>query len=363
MKLFFSENFKQLRKNKDLTQEQIADVFHVSPKVVSRWETGANYPDVELLPQIAIYFSVSLDELLGVEKIRDTEIVGNYVKDIRNLLNSGRLYDAIEMSRKAVSEYPVAADCNLHYLLLQALCKACDKETPGYEENTQKFKNEIISVGERIINANPNNWGVKHMLLSQYAAWGMNDEAKRILDTMPQEIWDSQEPWAGLLLEGKEWEENQLHRIIRAKYLLEYYIRGYIQKAELSVLRKIEVQKAKIEIELLIDKISGQEVEPIELVFEYIGLAETYCEAGDTANALDYVEKAANNALHHTEQMDKTNESDGGNYYAWSTTRNMPWILWEDYLSKKQFDVVRNDKKFTECFEMLKSKSHEIKKI
>ena len=360
MSLYFSENFKQLRKNKDLTQEQVADIFHVSPKAVSRWETGANYPDVEMLPHIAIFFNVTLDQLLGTEKIRDQEKVSEYVKDIRNLLNTGRLFDAIEMSRKGVSEYPVAADDSLHYLLLQALCKACAEETPGFEENTLKFKNEIISVGERIINANPNNMGVKHQLVSQYAKWGMNAEARRILDTMPKEIWDSQEPWIGLLLEGKAWEKNQLHRIIRAKYLLGYYIGGYIQKAELGILRKIEVQKAKMEVEMLIDAISGEKVEPIGRVFEYIALAELYCEAGDVENAVVYVEKSTQDAMQHTKQMDKTNESDGVNYMAWSTTRNLPWVLWEDHLSKEQFDIARNHEGFIKCFELLKSNSWEL---
>ena len=362
MSLYFSANFKQLRKKQDLTQEQIADVFHVSPKVVSRWETGANYPDVEMLPHIAIFFNVTLDQLLGTEKIRDEEKVREYVKDIRNLLNTGRLFDAIVMSRKAVQEYPVAAGCSLYYLLLQALCKACAETTPGFEENTLKFRNEIISTGERIINANPNNWGVKHQLVSQYAKWGMNAEAKKILDTMPAEIWDSREPWTGLLLEGKAWEENQRHRIIRAKYLLEYYVRGYIQKAELDILRKIEVQKTKMELEMLIDTISGEEAEPIGHAFEYINLAELYCKAGDTENALAYVEKATRDSMQHIEQMDKTNESDGGNYMAWSTTRNLPWILWEDHLGREPFDIVRNNEKFIKCFEQLKSNSCEIKK-
>ena len=55
MSTYFSERFKQLRKSNDLTQEQIADIFHVSPQSVSRWETGVNYPDTEMLPHIALF--------------------------------------------------------------------------------------------------------------------------------------------------------------------------------------------------------------------------------------------------------------------------------------------------------------------
>ena len=49
MAIYFSEKFKQLRKDKDLTQDQIANIFNISPQAVSRWETGATYPDIEIL--------------------------------------------------------------------------------------------------------------------------------------------------------------------------------------------------------------------------------------------------------------------------------------------------------------------------
>ena len=67
MSNYFSTKFKNLRKANDLTQEQIAEIFHVSPQSVSRWETGANYPDIEILPHIALFFKVTVDELLGTE--------------------------------------------------------------------------------------------------------------------------------------------------------------------------------------------------------------------------------------------------------------------------------------------------------
>ena len=360
MSIYFKENFKQLRKKADLTQEQIAEIFNISPQSVSRWETGVNYPDIEILPHIACFFKVTVDELLGTEAIIGDNKAAEYIKDIRNLLNSGKLYDAIDMARKATKEYPLST--GLHYHLVEALSATCSEQTPGYEENIKIFKDEIIAVSEKAINLSDYKSSLGHrvQLIRQYVKWGMKDEAKRLLETLPSEIWDTQEPWSDLLIDGDKWLENQQRRIIRAKYFLEYLIRRYIDRADLDILQKIEHRRAKMQIEMLVDTITGEKIEPIGRVFEHIGIAELYSEIGDTENAVSYVEKATQDSLYHIEQMDKTNEDDGGNYMAWSTPRNLPWILWEDYLSKTQFDAIRNNERFNECFELLKSKSKDL---
>ena len=59
---------KELRKEKGVTQEQRAERFFVSGRTVSRWETGSNMPDVDLLIQLADYYDVELRELLDGER-------------------------------------------------------------------------------------------------------------------------------------------------------------------------------------------------------------------------------------------------------------------------------------------------------
>ena len=62
----FAEIFKSLRKDKELTQEHLAEVLGVSPQIVSRWENCVSQPSLELLPTIASYFETSVDTLLGI---------------------------------------------------------------------------------------------------------------------------------------------------------------------------------------------------------------------------------------------------------------------------------------------------------
>ena len=59
---------KQCRKEKNLTQEQLAEKFEVSARTVSRWETGINMPDLSILVQLAEYYDVEIRELLDGER-------------------------------------------------------------------------------------------------------------------------------------------------------------------------------------------------------------------------------------------------------------------------------------------------------
>ena len=61
----FHEKLQQLRKQKGLTQEELAAQLYVSRTAISKWESGRGYPNIDSLKQISVYFSVSVDELLS----------------------------------------------------------------------------------------------------------------------------------------------------------------------------------------------------------------------------------------------------------------------------------------------------------
>ncbi len=62
---------KELRKEKELTQEQLAETLNVSRRTVSRWETGSNMPDLDLLVEMADLYQVDLRELLNGERKKE----------------------------------------------------------------------------------------------------------------------------------------------------------------------------------------------------------------------------------------------------------------------------------------------------
>ena len=71
MTIYLSENIKSLRLEKGLTQETLSEFLGVTSQSVSNWERGESYPDITILPEIAGFFKVSVDELLGVNRAED----------------------------------------------------------------------------------------------------------------------------------------------------------------------------------------------------------------------------------------------------------------------------------------------------
>lgn len=65
----FHEKLQELRKNRGLTQEELAEALFVSRTAISKWESGRGYPSIDSLKEISSYFSVSIDDLLSGEQL------------------------------------------------------------------------------------------------------------------------------------------------------------------------------------------------------------------------------------------------------------------------------------------------------
>jgi len=160
MAIYFSEKFKNLRKSRELTQEEIANIFHVSPQAVSRWETGATYPDIELLPPLADFFEITVDDLLGIDikkKEERLEEIINKIYDARSkqAADENATDEELEIIQNGLLEFPN----NLY--LLDALANSFWNKTAQCKDNGQmdemkKYAGETIKIYERLVGENKN---------------------------------------------------------------------------------------------------------------------------------------------------------------------------------------------------------------
>ena len=80
------EKITSLRKAKNITQAQLAEYLHLVPQTVSKWEAGNGAPDISLLPRIADFFGISLDDLFGrspLEHAKDLVLRYSVLRDDR----------------------------------------------------------------------------------------------------------------------------------------------------------------------------------------------------------------------------------------------------------------------------------------
>jgi len=199
MRISIGANMRRLRQEKGLTQEQLAEVFHISAQAVSRWENDQAYPDVTLLPGLAMYYGVSIDEILGMDRIRKAERLHGIMNEIYTLAREGEMDRAIELARESLRVYPDNAS------LLMALSEALARKSED-----EAACGEAIEVSERVLEHGDISMKARSTtavnLLFLYMRAGEREKAKGLTKTLPH-LWESREMVMPEVYEGEEYRE------------------------------------------------------------------------------------------------------------------------------------------------------------
>ena len=143
--LSIGKNIKNLRLERELTQERVAEALGVSFQTISKWEREESYPDITLLPSISSYFGVSCDELLGVDTEQKEEKIQQYI----NLYNDLRLKDSpyvFEQMSQAIKEFPGEFRLLARYLdMLIFIKSAKDCDSEEILDEVEKLYNRLLN--------------------------------------------------------------------------------------------------------------------------------------------------------------------------------------------------------------------------
>ena len=116
MKLTIGEKIALLRKEKSITQTELAEYLSLAPQAISRWEVGNGAPEITLLPRIAAFFGVSIDELFGVTDLeRAEDLVCKYsvLRDDRSFQEAMECLNSQLQTIDAVRKNGGSADAEL----------------------------------------------------------------------------------------------------------------------------------------------------------------------------------------------------------------------------------------------------------
>ena len=110
------KNIKKLREKKSITQEKLANYLGVTPQAISRWESETGYPDIELLPMIADFFDVTIDELLDRNMLQNKNEIKEGIKKIDILHSQGETQKRKELIIELYNKYPYNFELMNYYI-------------------------------------------------------------------------------------------------------------------------------------------------------------------------------------------------------------------------------------------------------
>ena len=146
MNIYIGENIKRLRTGKQITQEQLSVAMGVSCAAVSKWERENTLPDISLLPLLANYFDVSIDELMGYDSARIENEINQFFEERSKLFKAGKVEECTKLSETAYKKYPN------DYRVMN--CYMWDK-VGDYADNDLSVilahKEELLSICERLL--------------------------------------------------------------------------------------------------------------------------------------------------------------------------------------------------------------------
>ncbi len=383
MEINIGKNIKDLRKKDNRTQEDLAKALGVTCQAISRWEAGGGYPDMELVPTIANYFHVSIDELFGYHGDREAQIqaiaekANAAIHALGGFLGEGHgdLTDTVEMLRNALEEFPNEpelmirlADC-LFYLGWQKNgVYPKNKEGDPYQyDDTERNKNNIywqesLQVYQKLLSLDvPAKYreASRHFMIHMYKYMGEYEKAKNIANEQSP-VHSCKEVFLTLATVGEEQAKYEGELILT----LLSHLHGSVSR---SVLINSDLSSSEYGREVLLSLIHLMEsVFPDgrcgkmhwDLRYLYLTLAILESRHGDTTTALTYFEKGFD---HHKEYCRIS--TDAYDYSAPLVAKvsleknqfqDVPenfWAITMPQYSEEFKEELKKNEKFRECFE------------
>ena len=264
MQLDLGQKIRALRRRDGRTQEALAEAIGVTSQAVSRWEANGGYPDMEMIPSIANYFGITIDELFGYQNDRESRVnaiidkIASY--DIKSRGDDEWVDECLAILREGLAEFP--KNERLLITLADTLSEAgwrrhrewlyYDKEgfiQHSYDiHKTNEYWAESIKLCEYLASNAADNATVTkaiHILVLLYRNVGEKEKAISYAQKMP-ELKYCRELLLAAASDGKE----------EARYLGEFLLKAAAKLAEQLVYDLI-TDRSHFESDMPIEKIKG----------------------------------------------------------------------------------------------------------
>ncbi len=304
----FGKTIKKLRRERDMTQEQLAGMLSISPQAISRWETDMAMPDISLIAPLCNLFNITSDELLGIDHAQKQKKIKAICDEADKFSQKGYLDEARNILKNGMKEYPENTDLIYHLMFVAS----------WQYNNTGKrqYIEETIQLGEYVLNKSTEEHqrhGAIQILCYSYRDVGRIDEAVKLADSMPL-LCESKECLLSTIYSGdKAYESKQIEIYSLFQHLSNglFFLQTQLDSGEWVYTEE--------EVAILRDK----RIALLHLFFEngdfgfyHTHLCDThreqafyYAKKGDEMNALKHLNFAAEHAIKFISSIDEKRTS------------------------------------------------------
>ena len=346
MNINIGETIINMRKEKALTQEQLAEIFGVSDAAVSKWETGAAYPDITLLPKIAEFFDISVDRLLGYDMSKTEMNIDECLKKAEDLFfNEREEKEAIAYLANLTHKYPN----NIKILIKYAEKKRQSVHGTPRTENHKKLFKEAEDI---LLSINTNGLS-RHdydLILNEFYLiylWDKKfDKAEKILNELKP---DGPDFWFYAHKGDTKKAQEKYYSLLEKSFLNGDLIYGGYDAFPGNPEKVIDLNDKLIKgIQIFAEDLpDGGKPYFWDANFYisvlYEGSAHLYAKLGNKENALFYYEKAVEYAICYNTTAKTKGISEKYTPFKWALNSD----------ERKEYDLIRDTEKFKELLKKI----------
>ena len=292
MELSIGEVIYKLRKEKGVTQENLANAVGVSVAAVSKWESKSSYPDITILPSIARYFNTTIDNLLNYEMKISNEEVMKLMKECARVFEKDSAENGMKLCESYIRKYPNSMFLKFRVGSLYMMSLPSAKN----EEESEIMVDKAINLLE--ISSNSEEQEIsetsKYVLSTLYTMKNQYDKAEEVLLSLPKVNMDRDDLLIGLYINQNKYEKAKTtlrnltyKRISNIMTCLDSYIT--LAYKDDDYLKVKEILDLKIKVAKTFDV---EELYDVSINMMY---ADIYAKENNIEKTLDYIESILNN--------------------------------------------------------------------